>query len=124
MPVQVIWDDAAQTVIRYRVWGYWTWDDFAPAIVEARALMAGLDHPISVIVDLTHSRTVPNFARWRGEQMGAVSPPNLKWVVMVGDDSLASLFDVFAHFMPAKARYARTLEEARALIAPRVNLPS
>ena len=119
MPVEVIWDDAERTVIRYVVGEHWSWNEINAAIEDARTLMAEVDAPVSAIVDLTRSRTVPSFSRWRGEGLSACSPPNLKLVVMVGNESLASLYDIFARFLPDKARYARTLDEARALIAGR-----
>jgi hypothetical protein len=117
MSVELIWDDAAQTTVRYQIEGYWVWDDIHEAVESARLMMAKVDHPISVIVDLTQSRTRPNFARWRGEQMSAETKTQIRLVVMVGDDSLGSLFDIFAPYLPPKARYAPTLEAARAMIA-------
>ena len=117
MPVNVIWDDAERTTIRYVVVGRWNWDEITQAIDEGHRLMAEVDTPVSAIVDLTHSRSVPNFTRWRGERLGACSPSNLKRVVMVGDNSLGSLYDIFKRFLPEKAQYTRTLEAARALIA-------
>ena len=117
MPVSTIWDDAERTTIRYVVRDHWNWEEISQAIEEGHRLMAEVDTPVSAIVDLTRSRSVPNFARWRGERLGACSPNNLKLVVMVGDESLGSLFDIFKRFLPDKAQYAPTLEAARAMIA-------
>jgi hypothetical protein len=59
MPVDVIWDDEAHSIIRYVFDGPWGWDEFRPIIDKADAMSRTVSHRVDIIADLTNSARLP-----------------------------------------------------------------
>jgi hypothetical protein len=121
MPVSIVWDDAAQTTIRWDYVGKWTWDDVEGAYHETRALMESVAHPVCLIHDLTRSSGLPGGVLTQAYHYTMRLPENwdISVVVVSGMflEALLSTFTKLYNKLGERYRGAPTLDEARALIA-------
>jgi hypothetical protein len=131
MAIEVCWDNEAKTIIQYVYEGRWTLADFDNARIEAAKLEETVSHRVDVIVDVRKSSLVPSGAISRGKTVmttNATSHPNEGTAVIVGAGPLVrSIYDVVNKVYPEMVRrrgfrFARTLEEARTVIAQEAEL--
>lgn len=60
MPITITWDNAEQTVLRWDYQGEWTWQELLDANEISYAMVAAQPHIVDIIVDMTHSPTLPS----------------------------------------------------------------
>jgi hypothetical protein len=121
MPVTVNWYDDEQTIIRYEIIGLWKWPEFQDAWHQANGMVAGVDHPVDFIVDLTASVLVPAEATRRFRQLVAAHPRHARAgnVVIVGADKyIVMLWHIMSSFIafPFDAHFEADLEAAQQYI--------
>lgn len=129
MSIEVSWDNEAKTIIQYIYDGRWTWQDFDESRLQAAKLEETVSHRVDVIVDVRKSSLVPSGTISRGKSVMTTTPtshPNEGMAVIVGAGPLVrSIYDVVSKVYPEIVRrrgfrFARSMEEARALIAAEV----
>jgi len=123
MPVQVSWDDAAQTIIRWEYVGKWTWNEVSSTFQQVNQMMRAVEHPVSIIHDLTQSTRMPGGALTQAYRFTSALPENWDISVVVGSGAFVeSLLDIFRKVYAKLGDHyknAPTLDEARAIIARR-----
>jgi hypothetical protein len=126
MGIEVTWENENKTIIQYVYDGRWTLREFDDARTQAAKLEETVTHRVDVIVDVRNSSLVPTGAISRGKQVMTTnqsSHPNEATAVIVGAGPLVrSIYDVVSKVYPDVVkrrgfRFARTMDEARAIIA-------
>lgn len=120
MAVEVRWLNPEKTVILFVYIHPWSWDDLADAREQRDRLMNEVEHPVTVIIDLSASRQLPPniFAGIRRvwEKKHAKSGK----IILVGANPLIrSASDVLMRLTPGMlphVRMTKTLEEAYELL--------
>jgi hypothetical protein len=120
MPVQVVWDDEAQTVLRQIYEGHTTLNDYIFAIDEVARLAKTVSYTIHSIMDRTRIVSTPGSLLPAMRYANQHVPPNLGLRVVVK----ASLFtrivvDLGRRVAPRlmqNIHFVDNLDEARALI--------
>lgn len=125
MSVQVVWDDAQQTIIRYIFDGAWTWNEVAQGIAVSNAwLEAAPGRTIDFIYDLRASQGLPDGAlAFLRKYVNKVHEGTGRQVVVGTSKStmvmitrrLLDMIQAIYH-PPWNLRFAHTLEEAHALL--------
>lgn len=122
MPLNVVWDNEAKTIIRSEGVGEWTWEEFHEALQKIVEMMKTVEHR----VDLIHNH-VPGSRRPSGSGMPhfqraiRIMPPNIGLNIFVNTNSfgraIVSIFTrVYGGQSSGKLIMVASLEEAYALI--------
>ena len=121
MPVNILWDDDAQMTVRYDYEGKWTWEDVYAGSNRANEMVASVDHPVSIIHNMTQSGGMPRDALTHARRITSSIPENWDISVVVGSgaftESLLNIFSKVYKKLGDHYRTAPTLDEARAIIA-------
>ncbi len=121
MPVHVSWDDDAKTTVRWDYEGKWTWDEVAAALEQSNTMIRTTDHSVSIIHNLTASAGIPSGALTQAHRFTASQPENWDLTVVVGSggfiDALVNVFGKVYRKLGEHYRAARTLDDARSIIA-------
>ncbi len=130
MSINVEWDDAERTAVRFEIDGDWNWDELNWANVQARRLLDSSDHKANLIFDLQHGNWLPRGHLRRSRILAADAHPNCTGrAVLVGVDEFTSTFEsllrkTYGFTRESRARtvfYAHTLNEARTILAASYN---
>jgi hypothetical protein len=124
MAILVTCDDPDRRIIRYEFEKTWNWGDFFKATQEDDDLLAPVDQPFTLILDMRRSTDIPTKTiTWLSRAVDLVQP-RLKMVVVVGDNAWAETLanivsNAYGQYIQSLAGIAkvRTLEEAYAIIA-------
>jgi hypothetical protein len=119
MPVHAYWDDTEKTILVVSFEGRWTWDEYEQMRGTALAMMDSVDHPIDIVYDgPTRILAPPDFVT-RIRQQYLTPHRNLRLRIFVGtDEYFQLLWNTFTDVAAPElgARFAETLEDARATI--------
>ncbi len=120
MPITVAWDNEAKTIIRWDYVGKWKWTEATDAFEDTIRMIHEVQHPVSLIHDLTQSAGVPGSALTNAYRFTSALPEN--WNISIVDKSgfaetLLNIFRTLYKKLGERYRSAPTLEEARKLIA-------
>ena len=128
MPIDVTWDDDAQTVIRYAFRSPWTWDEYRQAIEEAWALAASVPHATDTITDMSASRLLPDGLFRNVKQSVVEIPESTQTVVLVGGglfvETMLNVMKRIYRNAASKFFVVETVQEARVLIQQRRETPN
>lgn len=119
MPIHMVWDDEAHTILHHIYDGEWTPDELHRAVDLNYELQATVAHPVDVISDFTNNKTyhVPLTISRHMEQR---VPPNQRLIVIVAvQRGLQMSTEAVRKLAPkttANFRTADTLDEARVII--------
>ena len=118
MSIQVAWDDAEQSIIRWDFDAEWDWNDFWDAFAESLRISEGYARRVDVIPNVTRTKRLPIGALGAFKSIDSRLPDNTKLVVVTGADSIArTMVKMFAQINRIDSwRTATTVEEARATI--------
>ncbi|MBZ0279859.1 MAG: hypothetical protein K8L97_03905 [Anaerolineae bacterium] len=118
MGIEVSWDDAEESIIRWDFGETWNWDDFQNAFEQSLQLALKADHRIDVIPNLSYSKVVPPSALTQFNRIQRQMPDNTTLIVITGgsvfDNAIISAFR--AAYRVESWRTARTIDEARIII--------
>ncbi|MCI0710470.1 MAG: hypothetical protein L0154_09950 [Chloroflexi bacterium] len=120
MPVNIQWDNADKTIIRFEFVDPWTWKEFYGAIRESEPMHNEVDHMVFWLYDINQMRKVPPNSLGGGKQV-----TNLRYEntchdhVIVGANSiirtLGNTFNrVYSRLYDMNIHFAESLEEGRA----------
>jgi hypothetical protein len=122
--IQVLWDNDAKTIIRWDFKGAWTWEDWYMSANRALELRdTVIEHPVvPAIFNLKSSGPVPMGALPHAR--AAIEMMDQRDYVVLANTSgfvhsLAEIFRVLNSTFAHKVLIARTVEDARTLIAER-----
>ena len=128
MPIDVNWDDDAQTVIRYEFWSPWTWNEYRQAIDRAWELAGSVSHPTDTITDMSASRLLPEGLFRNVKQSVVEIPESTQTVVLVGGglfvETMLNVIKSVYRNAASKFFVVETVEEARVLIQQRREAPN
>ncbi|MEQ8676506.1 MAG: hypothetical protein RLP44_29510 [Aggregatilineales bacterium] len=88
MAINVGWDNDEQTVICYQFSGTWTWQDAEAALETSFSLTETVAHKVHVIVDMRHSKGLPDGIILKINKVLQIAPSNRGNIVIVGANSL------------------------------------
>lgn len=130
MSIRVMWDDEAQTTLRWEFVGAWTWEEFEAAVTAAACQMSAVPYTVTAICDFTRSGPLPltGSAISQAYRAREHTKGQLSSVALVGASayikSLLALFCTIHRQRKDRYVFAETVEEARALMATRAALPA
>ncbi len=127
MSVDVIWDDAEQTMLRYHYAGEWSWGDAFRSIDRARGMMIEAGHTVDCIIDMRNTRHFPDDnAVMYISRMGEIGQHMVNFsgvnVYVDADRFLKMVLNIYRQLNPDESTkplsllHVATLEEAHALI--------
>jgi hypothetical protein len=121
MSIELLWDNEEKTILRHVYVGRWTWEELREKDADLKLMLASVEHPVDMIIDMRESFFLPN-----GPTIGNLRnaerslPPNARSVILVGGNLLTLLISRVMRLIPAsgKRRFqiAASLEEAHELI--------
>lgn len=125
MTIRVEWDNEAKTVIRHDFDGLWTWNEFWELTRVTRDMVTSVPHQVHIIADMRKA-IMPRGRGMMGNMRRATlsAPPNQGIIVVVVNPFLKTLLSLFMSFDPEMTEImfsAESVEEARALVAARMN---
>lgn len=127
MPIQVVWDNDDQTVIRYIIEGKWTWGEMLAAVAASNAMLDAAEGKVDFIHDMSASAGIPggalsNLKRFIGKE----HPRTGQSVIVSGGRSTSVLFAQGLLNIVDKIykrdwgfHFADSLEQARQYLAQR-----
>jgi hypothetical protein len=123
MDIQVTWDDSAHTILIWSIHGLWEWDDIYAAAERSALLRQSVDHPVSVIIDVSEAAPLrPDTLRHTRRALG-LNPEGREMVVIVGSshfvESIVEIFRKMNLTLADHVQHTPTVEQARRLIAQR-----
>jgi hypothetical protein len=125
MPIEIAWDDAEHSILRYDVTGKWSFEELYRARDEVFAHMDGVPHErVYAIIHFIGGVSVPSGALNAAQQVRDEPHTKAGVTVVVGANlflrtALATFTKVY-HAATGHAiefLYAKSLDEARAMIA-------
>jgi hypothetical protein len=122
MPIDVVWDDEAETIIRWNFSDPWNWQEFRAAFEKSMEIGGHLPYRVDVIPYLANSRIpVPTGALGEFNRIARTTPKNVGLVVITGGNVLTrTIIDLFTQVYGKAAHNWHTidsLDKARAMIA-------
>jgi hypothetical protein len=123
MPVQVVWDDAQQTIIRTEVKGIWTWEEYHEGTQQVFAMMAEVDHDVVGIINtrdpkssLPKGNPIPHF---NSTARRFADYPDLLIINVNPNGFMRAISGLFMRLQPSMSdqyRQTTSLDDARALL--------
>ncbi|MBI1276904.1 MAG: hypothetical protein GC179_02120 [Anaerolineaceae bacterium] len=119
MSIQVVWDDAEQSIVRWDFEPEWDWNDFWEAFAESIRIGEGYSKRVDVIPNVTNTKRLPIGALGAFKSVDTKLPDFVNLVVVAGSDSITRMvIKTFAQINRIDSwRTATTVDEARAIIA-------
>jgi len=127
MPIEVVWEDEAQTIICQRFNGKWNKQDFMESSRKNFEMIESVGHPVDVIMDLTANETNPMQALNifnTSQSLDEVTSEHQRAVVIVGANLMVEMAlkaaKRIARKAAANAFVAKSVEEAHHIISNQV----
>lgn len=127
MPIELYWDDDAQTVLLAEFEGRWTWDDLHDVLDKIKKVVQKTNAELSAIIDLRKGVSLPTslldpVTYEQAQRVLSLAPNGTGPVVVVGvHPLLQTIFDQLRQLDPAavvNVRFAETMKAARRMIYP------
>ncbi len=117
MPVNVKWGNSDRTFVLLTAEDPFCPSELLPAIDQAQALLDGVDHPVSTVVDFTLITTAPKGMVSMFPSLATkIYHPGVTGFVVFASTRFHWMVDIFSHlFTPV--HLANTLEEAEAMVS-------
>ena len=114
------WDNEAKTIIRWDYVGKWAWVEASSAFDDTTRMMSEVQHPVSLIHDLSRSHGIPARALSHAQRFTSALPENWNISVIVDPSGFAaSLLNIFTKLykkLGERYKVAPTLDIARQII--------
>jgi hypothetical protein len=88
MAIDVSWDNAEKTIIRWHFPAQWTWDDYYGALQISRQLTKQAKTIVDILVDMQHSKLLPNHLFTHAQNALQTGSLNVGVIVIVGINPL------------------------------------
>jgi hypothetical protein len=117
MPVELMWDDEAHTILIQKYTGELIPEEFQKTVDQSRQMLLSVSHPVDLIIDAREVEnkisTVMNSAKYADDNV----PLNQRYLMVVGANLvIRSLVNTAAKFAPKATRnifFVNTVSEAR-----------
>ncbi|QPC83243.1 hypothetical protein G4Y79_02380 [Phototrophicus methaneseepsis] len=120
MPVSVDWANPEKTIVMQRIDGQWSMAEFYDVVQKSAQLLATVDHPVDIIVDLSTTNFVPQGVISGANKTESTVPPNQRLVIFVGAKMMHKLLLSLGKRLAPRAathqHFVETMEEANGLI--------
>ncbi|MFN8375085.1 MAG: hypothetical protein U0694_19690 [Anaerolineae bacterium] len=120
MSVEVMWDNAEQSILRFVFEGKWSWEELYPALNEAFEMEKSVPHRVHAILDMRKSVSVPTDVLMHVKNISDQQLEKSGLSVIVTHNSfIHMLYQVGVKFyskIDYYFRVAATMDEARAMI--------
>lgn len=118
MGIQVVWDDEAQTIIRWDFDEKWSWDDFHAAFRVSLEMGKGISHRLDVIPNSTKAPQMPLGALSELRRLDSQMPATVKLIVVAGTSPFVrSMIELFGKIYRVQSWHtAKTVNDAREYI--------
>jgi hypothetical protein len=120
MPVNMLWDDAEKSILRFEYQGKWTWEEVNDTMVKANLELTAAQHRVDTIHDFTGSSGLPSNALSHASNLSRQIPMQTGISVVTGSSAfINTMLSVFSKVYPqlgSRYKSAHTLDEAHALI--------
>jgi hypothetical protein len=117
MSIRIIWDDPAQTILRWEFSGRWEWTDILHGLKQAEPMMRQVLHTVNFIADISQTPDFPDYAIENIQTLMGSLPVNTGVIIVVGTDFQGrSILRMFQKLFPGDGNrfaYALIVEEAR-----------
>src|SRR5688500_15435106 len=117
MNINVNWDNADKTALRYDFQSKWTWDEFRTAANEAFGLTRSVQHRVDSISNFHPGAALPSDALFHFSRAMRDAPSNRGTTVIVGGtpfiNNLVSTFSKIYRPVGKRLLTAPTLDDAR-----------
>jgi hypothetical protein len=123
MAIEMAWDDADKTIFMMTVEGEWTLDDYYPKYLEAKVLMEEQPHPVTLLIDMQQTNTLPRNILSTASFNRKARANNLVFTAMIGAPRIVQVFvDAMTRLISSSGKFAfaKTLEDARAMAQERL----
>ncbi len=123
MSVTAVWDNAECTRMLITFEGRWSAAELEAAAVECRKMLEKVNYPVDYIVQYQNASWLPSNAFSQGRKLRQYAHPKDGRAVIVTSNSfiveLVLLFNAIGDGLGIPFHFARTVEEARSLLAER-----
>jgi hypothetical protein len=117
MPVELMWDDEAHTILIQKYTGELIPEEFQKTVDQSRQMLLSVSHPVDLIIDAREVEnkisTVMNSAKYADDNV----PQNQRYLVVVGANLvIRSLVNAASKFAPKATKnifFVNTVSEAR-----------
>lgn len=120
MPASVRWDNDEKTIIRQKLVGDWTYEEYIRSAAETQELTGSMTHTVHVIIDFTESRAYPSRLLAAGQALDRNFPSNQGTVTLIQCPAyVRAVFDIVVRLYPkigSNSAHVNTLEEAYTFI--------
>jgi hypothetical protein len=124
MGIQILWDDAEKTTLRYNFDEQWSWEDFFAAKKEANALIDTVTHRVGVIMSAPSGMKLPANMLTNARNALRTKHPNTVILVFVLTNPFIRTMIRALKGLPMPVattiELASTLDEARDLVQKRL----
>src|SRR5690348_4176726 len=123
MPVQLDWENDAQTVVHMEFIGQWTWEEAYNGSRIGFEMLESVDHRVNVIIDMRRSTGLPVLALTHARNMIAKRHARTGMTVFLGANELfLTLWRIFSSAYKQVAHsqefaFARDMDEAYKIFA-------
>lgn len=123
MPASVDWENAEKTIIRQRLMGDWTFEEYMASARQTQAMTGSVSHTVHVIIDFSESQSHPTKMLAAGTTLDRNFPANQGLLFSVQcPPYIRALFEVMSKLYPKIGQNSfevHTVEEALAIIQAR-----
>jgi hypothetical protein len=88
MAIEVQWQNAAHTILRYNFVGDWTWEDYFPVLLQGRAMMAQEAHQVCILNDFTQTQQFPRDFLSKARNVASTRPTNTGRIVFIAPQTI------------------------------------
>lgn len=92
MPIELYWDNDAQTVLLCEFEGQWQWDELFAMFDKVRKVTERAETEIAAIIDLRHSNHLPGGSLFTSENL-----ENARQIARMGDHGTGPMYVVGAN---------------------------
>lgn len=121
MPITVSWETDQKSTLIFAYVGQWELADFYHVTDEGNALMDQVTYPVNMILDVRHSKVIPNGFMNAINNTSRKLHPNTGTMAMVGINAFARAFiGIYKKVYPAKSsqktiHFAASYDDAHAI---------
>jgi hypothetical protein len=119
VPIELSWDDEAETILYVTIILPWDWADFRVAVEEAKTMLVPITDKHGVLVDIREAEKIPPSGFIKHVRQVLQDAPTIP-IAIIGDPDIArTILSSIIRIMRTRRKifFVRTLEEAREAIS-------
>jgi hypothetical protein len=118
VPIELSWDDEAETMLYINIILPWDWDDFRAVTAETKVSLTPVTDKHGILVDVREAGDMPPAGFLTESRHALREIPPLPMAFIANTDVMRVIFLPIVRIMPTRRQFffVRTLEEAREAI--------